>query len=184
MATATEIATRALKRITVVAAGETPSAAEMSDAKDALNAMIASWAAEGLTGDTLPLDSKFEQGIIALLAVRLAEDYGKSPGPVLVNDANKGWAQLQAEFIQTGEPQFDYALIRTPSRRFPYTVPIDGTIPWKANTWFGLGVLVTNAGNVYVCIQAGISDTAGPSRAGMNQIDGSCIWDYVEAIGV
>lgn len=95
MSTATEIATKALKRINVIGAGETPAAPDLADSIDALNAMIASWEADGLSGDTLPLDKRFEQGIIALLAVRLAEDFGKSPGPVLMRDAANGWAALQ-----------------------------------------------------------------------------------------
>lgn len=183
MATATEISTKALKRIRVIASGETPSAAETQDAIDALNAMIASWGAEGLSGDPLPLDAKYEAGIIAMLAVRLAPDYGKQPDAVLTRDANNGWRQLQAAFITPSEPVFDWALIRTPSRRFPYTYPLDGTIPWRAYTSFSLANYVTNAGNVYICIQAGISGSNGPTATVGTVADGTCVWEFVEPIG-
>lgn len=182
MATATEIVTKALKRINVISGSEVPDASDMSDGKDALNAMIASWDAEGLSGDTLPLDKRYEQGIIAMLAVRMAEDFGKQVGPVLARDAENGWRALQAAFITPATPTFDYALTRTPSRRYPYTVPIDGTTPWKANTTFTLGTLVANNGNIYGCIVAGTSGATGPTGTANNQTDGSCVWNYVEAI--
>lgn len=182
MATATEIAQRALKRLSIFQGGATASAVDVADAKEALSAMIASWSAEGLDGDTLPLDSMYEAGIIAMLAVRMAEDYNVTPGPVLLRDAQTGWQQLQSAFITPAEPTFDYALIRTPSRRYPITVPISGTTPWKSNTSFGLGVLVTNSGNVYACIMAGVSGATGPTGTSLGQPDGSCTWDYVEAI--
>lgn len=184
MATATEIATKALKRIRVTGAGETPSAADVADATDALDEMIAGWAAEGLTGDTLPLQDRHQEGVVALLAVRLAEDYGKQVGPILARAAEDGWTRLQAEFIQPGKVTFDWALIRTPSRFALPSVPFAGVRPWTPDTVFALGYQVANEGNIYVCIVAGTSGTgAGPSGTGMNQADGSCVWDYVQSIG-
>lgn len=182
MATATEISRKALRRLNVVAAGESPPADDVQAAIDALNAMVASWEASGVIV-TLPMDDRFEQATVAMLAVRLSEDYGATVGPVLVRDAENGWITIQAHYITPAEPTFDYALTRTPSRRFPYTTPIDGTRPWKANTSWGLASLVTNAGNVYVCIVAGVSGTTGPSGTDNNQTDGTCVWDYVQAIG-
>ena len=79
MATATEIATRALRRIRVLSPDETISDADLTACKDALNAMVASWEAGALSGDTLPLEARFEQGVVAMLAVRMAADYGKVP---------------------------------------------------------------------------------------------------------
>lgn len=102
MATTGEVATKALKRLAIISPGETPSAAELSDATDALNAMIASWTAKGLSNDTLPLSSAHEAGVIAMLAVRIAEDYGKTPGPVLARDAEAGWKALQGAFFMVG----------------------------------------------------------------------------------
>lgn len=183
MATATEIATYALKRLRVIGAGETPAAADVADATLALNQMIKSWDAEGLEGEVLPIDDRYEAGLVAMLAVRLAGDYGKTVDAVLARDADDGWKRLQAAYIQPVTPTFDWALIRTPSRRFPYTVPIDGTNPWKPNYSYTLGWLVTNNGNVYVCTVAGTSGSTGPTGTSLNETDGSVTWEYVEAIG-
>lgn len=183
MSTSTEIATSALKRLRVVGSGETPAAADVQDAVKALNLMISSWDAEGLSGESIPLDEKYEAGLIAMLAVRLAGDYGKQPDGILLKDADDGWRRLQAAFIQPETPTFDWALIRTPSRRFPYTVPIDGSVPWKPNYTYTLGWLVTNNGNVYICVGAGTSGSTGPTGTTATQTDGSVTWEYVEAIG-
>jgi hypothetical protein len=43
MATATEISTRALRRARVYDSNQSPSAIDIADATEALNAMIASW---------------------------------------------------------------------------------------------------------------------------------------------
>lgn len=183
MATATQIATGALKRLRVIGAGETPAAADVADATTALYQMINSWDAEGLEGDILPLDDRYEAGIIAMLAVRLAGDYGKQIDVVLAKDADDGWKRLQAAYIQPVTPTFDWALIRTPSRRFPYTVPIDGTTPWKPNTSYTLGISVTNNGNVYISTVAGLSGTTGPTGTSATQTDGTVTWEYVTSIG-
>lgn len=182
MATADQISLRALKRLSVVASGENPDAETMADAVAALSAMMSAWEADGVEV-TLPLDGRFEQAVVAMLAVRLSEDHGATAGPVLIRDATSGWQQIQAAYITPATPAFDAALTRTPSRRYSETMPISGTVPWKANTGFDLGILVSNSGNVYVCIVSGVSGPTGPSGTGNNQADGSCVWDFVEAIG-
>lgn len=184
MATAVEIATKALKRLSIVQAGAAASAVDVTDAIDALNAMVNAWEADSVSV-TLPIDDRFEQGVVAMLAVRLAEDYGRPVGDVLARDARAGWQNLQAHYIQAPAIVFDWALTRTPSRRNVEgaVTSIDGTRAWQASTSFELAELVTNAGNVYVCIVAGVSGTAGPTGTALNQTDGSCSWDYVQAIG-
>lgn len=180
--TNTQIVTQALKRLAIVQAGEAPSAVDVVDGAAALTQMVSSWSASGVDV-TLPVASKFEAAVVANLALRLAGDYNVNAGPKLVEDATTGWQQLQAAYIEPATPSFDWALIRTPSRRLPYTVPIDGNSPWKALTSYGLAEFVTNAGNVYVCIVAGTSSTTGPAGTSLNQTDGTCKWDYVQAIG-
>ena len=183
MASTEEIVTRALKRLSLVSAGESPSAVDLQDGLAALNEMISSWAADGLatadqaleasivsgtpelkeiesTADlavgmfitgtgipsgaaiksidsatqvtmtedatstgaytlnftALPFDASLEAGVIAMLAVRLAEDYGITPGPVLLRDADRGEARLAAAFLHVPKASFDAALTRTPSQ--------------------------------------------------------------------
>lgn len=183
MASAEQIVTRAFKRLSLIEANESVSAADLQHGLSALNEMISSWAADGLAtadqtetgrvtdGDTvireidvsklaigmfvsgdgipsgaviddigtpnslilsqaatasgaevsltftaLPFDASLEAGVVALLAVRLAEDYGKSPGPILMRDADRGEKQLQAAFLHVPKARFDIALTRTPSQ--------------------------------------------------------------------
>lgn len=61
---------------------------------------------------------QYEGGIVALLAVRMAEEFGRTPGPVLLMDASAAWAAIQAAFVRPPAAQFDTALVRTPGRRY------------------------------------------------------------------
>jgi hypothetical protein len=81
-------------------------------------AATASGAEVSLTFTALPFDASLERATVALLAVRLAEDYGKTPGPILLRDADRGEKQLQAAFLHVPRAQFDIALTRTPSQRY------------------------------------------------------------------
>lgn len=81
-------------------------------------AATASGAEVSLTFTALPFDASLERATVALLAVRVAEDYGKTPGPVLLADADRGEKQLQAAFLNVPRAQFDIALTRTPSQRY------------------------------------------------------------------
>lgn len=180
MATATEIATKALKRINVVASGETPSAADLSDSTDALNAMIAAWEAQGLSGDVLPLDKRFEQAIIALLAVRLSEDFGKTAGPVLLRDADTGWKALQGAFFAVPQSTFDRSLKWTGNYTdYGYFLgnEIDINSRWTGSTDYSLRQIISNEGNVYECSTAGTSaSSGGPTGTGDSITDGTCVW--------
>jgi hypothetical protein len=178
MATATEIATKALKRINVIASGETPAAADLIDATDALNAMIAAWEIDGLSGDVLPIDARFEQGVTALLAMRLAEDYGKTAGPILQRDAANGWAGLQAAFFAVPQSSFDRALKWTGNYTdygFFLGNEIETNSRWFTGTDYQLRDTVTNLGNIYECTTAGTSG-AGPTGTGDNITDGTVVW--------
>lgn len=68
-----------------------------------------------LTFTALPFDAKLEAGVVAMLAVRLSEDYGKPPGPVLLRDAERGESQLRAAFLHVPKAGFDLGLTRMPS---------------------------------------------------------------------
>lgn len=180
MATATEIVTKALKRLRVVGASESPSAAQMQSGTDALNAMIASWEGEGLSGDILPLPSRFEQGIIALLGVRLAGDYGKSPDAVLVRDADNGWTSLQAAYFAVPQSTFDRALKWTGNYTdYGYFLgnEIDANARWTGSTDYSLRQIISNEGNLYECTTAGTSAASGgPTGTGEDIADGTCVW--------
>jgi hypothetical protein len=180
MATATEIATRALKRIRKTDSHSTPDATDVADATEALNAMIASWEAEGLSGDVLPLDTRFEQAIVAMLAVRIAEDFGTTPGPVLMRDAADGWSALRAAYWAVPESQFENALRYTGiSANLGYITgsTVISYRPWEASTEYALRAFVTNNANRYELVTAGTSaSSGGPTGTDAEITDGTCVW--------
>lgn len=183
MATATEIATRALKRLKVVPAGGTPSAADLQDAIEALEAMIDSWEGEGLSGDVLPLDGRFEQGVIAMLAVRLAEDYGQSPGPVLMRDAEDGKASIRAAFIPAPEAVFDSGLVGV-SRYYRLHGAQEVLAKWEPATQYTLRQYVSNGANLYECITSGTSAASGGPTGTESEItDGTAVWCWRRVLG-
>lgn len=180
MATATEISTRALKRIRKHDSHSTPDATDVADATEALTAMIASWEAEGLSGDVLPLDSRFEQAVVAMLAVRIAEDFGATPGPVLLRDADNGWTSIQAAYFAVPESRFETALTHTGHcSGFGY---LAGNEPitydnWQGSTTYVLRSFVINGANRYELVTAGTSAASGgPTGTDASITDGTCIW--------
>lgn len=60
----------------------------------------------------------FEGHIVAILGVRLCEDYGMQPGSVLARDADMGMSAILNHFIIPGMAQFDYGISRMPSQRY------------------------------------------------------------------
>lgn len=179
MATAIEIAQRALKRLRVVGAGETPSADQINDATAALSALIAAWDIDGLSGDTLPIDARFEQGVTAMLSVRLAGDYGKTPDAILMRDAKEGERAL-GSFIAVPQSSFDRALKWSgPSANVGIILGCTTDIMsfWQANTDYRLRDVVSNGANIYECTSAGTSaSSGGPTGTGTDITDGTCVW--------
>jgi hypothetical protein len=117
MSTVAQIVTKALRRLGVYGTGEDPSAEDIADATDALDVMLSSWAAYGVNVDAnIPLPIKHEPAIIAMLAVRLSDDYGVTAGPVVQRDAADGWQMLQAEYITAPAATFDNGLVYTLGR--------------------------------------------------------------------
>lgn len=187
MATTTEISTRALRRLGVVDPGESPSAADVASATEALTAMINAWEADGLTGDVLPLDARFEQGVVAMLAVRMAEEFGKTPGAVLVRDAERGWEQLQAAFFAVPKSRFDSAIAYTGQGSLEGIIlgqPTENYSDWSASTAYALRDFVTNNKLIYECITAGTSaSSGGPTGTEAVITDGTVEWCFRRVAG-
>lgn len=180
MATSQQIATRALRRLRVIAADETPAASDIDAAGEALNAMIASWEANGLSGDVLPLDARFEQAIVAMLAVRLAEEYGKEPSAVLMRDAVEGEAALVGAFFAVPSATFDAGLVATGHAADGYwqASPTPSS-PWVEATEYSVRTFVTNGGSIYECVTGGTSGTSGGPTGTLSVIvDGSVTWCF------
>lgn len=116
-----DIVEGALKRLRVINPRKAVEGVAASEGLDALNEMMHSWKGVGcdvdhetadLTDD-FGLDDEHVQGVKALLAVRLASDYGMEISPGIVRDADMGWVALQAEFIDAApDPEFDAGLTR------------------------------------------------------------------------
>jgi hypothetical protein len=175
MATATEIATRALKRIRRTDSHATPDATDLADAIDALTAMIAGWEGQGLSGDVLPLDARFEQAVVAMLAVRISEDFGVTAGPILLRDAAEGQRMLDASFIATPEATYDGGLL-VGTYRYQPTFEA-GETDWQASTEYALRTFVINGANRYELVTAGTSAASGGPTGTSNEItDGTCVW--------
>lgn len=186
MATSVQICTRALRRLSVIAADETPASADIDAAKEALTAMINSWETEGLTADAVPLDARFEQAVVAMLAVRIAEEYGKSPSDVLVRDANDGWNAIKAAFFAVPASRFDKALKFTGHYSMNSYIIGDSDenyTTWKTNTEYKLREYATLNGMLYECITAGTSGETGPSGTAAEITDGTCVWCFRRVVG-
>ncbi|MBX9587907.1 MAG: hypothetical protein K2X43_01290 [Hyphomonadaceae bacterium] len=72
----------------------------------------ASGSAVSLAVTPIPFEAKFEQGVIALLAMRLAMSAEDIP-PWVAQDARDGWNALQANFMPVPKATFDPALVYT-----------------------------------------------------------------------
>lgn len=153
-----------------------PSASHVAAATDALGAMVAGWEADGWSGDVLPLDSRFEEGLVAMLAVRLAEEYGKAPGPILMRDATIGEQRLQAHFFVVPASTFETSLGVTTAGlpiRFLRRPPIRA---WEASTEYLPRQKRIKDQNIYEVVTGGTSGTTGPSGSGSTITDGTVVW--------
>ena len=108
MTTNIEIIGDALREINVVAETETPSAEQGQHALRVMNRMINSWRESDVsfsyfdqtsTSDTFPGPSWAEQGVVAVLAIRLAPTYGASISPELGDKADDGYTMILRKSI-------------------------------------------------------------------------------------
>ena len=60
----------------------------------------------------------FIQGLVAMLAVRLADDFGREVKPAVARDAENGWGHLLAQFMIPDQPTYDRGLSMMPSQRY------------------------------------------------------------------
>lgn len=127
MTTMNDIVTGALRRLRVVNPRKNVDGVTASEAMTALNDMLHSYKSVGVDldyesltlTDEFPLDEQFVQGVKALLAVRLASDYGLDINPGITRDAAQGWTALQAEFADSpAKPDFFSDGLRSTLRRW------------------------------------------------------------------
>lgn len=117
-ATARQIITRALRRIRVIAAGETPEADMATDALEVMNDMMAGWNADAILyahaelglDDTVNVPDEQLAFVRDLLCEQLAEEYGQTLGPLMLRSIQNARGTMQAAYF------------------IPRTTPVDAAI--------------------------------------------------------
>ena len=108
MTTVRDIVERAYRKIGVVAHDEPLTADQAANGRDAFNMMVAGWALHGIdteTGpvdlpDAFPLQAKFEDATVYLLAEKLAPDF-----VVAAPFADDAFRAIQAAYMQIEEAE-------------------------------------------------------------------------------
>lgn len=118
MATALDIIQDSLRRLGVLAQGETATAQDAADALTRLNDMLAAFETEAIDylhvpftalTNTVPMPESEHGHIKALLAVALAPDYDRVPHPLLMQQAQAAERALIARYAKPLEAEFDPA---------------------------------------------------------------------------
>jgi len=121
MATARDVISGALKRLQVLAAGETAASEDASDALWVFNRMLSGLKHEGVDlnitadlalNDTVPVNLEDLEAVEAILTAKLADSYEKSLSPVQALLADDGVKVLQAAYGSLPVLSVDPALIR------------------------------------------------------------------------
>jgi hypothetical protein len=130
VATALDVATASLRKIGVLAAEETPTAAAASDAITALRRMLGQWEAEGIrtgaavvgvafaTTTTLAVPETHLDAVEWNLALRLAPEYGRPLDPAAAALAAEGKRALLAAYRRVPAMRLESAY-EAGSRRGP-----------------------------------------------------------------
>lgn len=120
MATAYDIVLRAYRKLGIVAEDEPMTADQAANGIDALNMMMHGWELHGVNvlhadlalTDTFPLQAKFQETTVYLLASKLAPD-NSLPAP----DTDRFMRALQSAYLIIDEARLPNALVFNPSRR-------------------------------------------------------------------
>jgi len=156
MATAEHIVSRALTRLSILRMGKSPSAEQLAAGLDSLNEMIAGWSADGVYLDPLiPIPDKYTTGIIAMMAMRLASDYGAAAvvPAGLAQEAQDGWRGLLAGYVFAPDATVDKTILNMPSQRL---------IGWRGNAFTTES---TNSVSGFCTLTAGVTTTTVQTTA-------------------
>jgi hypothetical protein len=127
-----EIVSAAMRRLGLTQAGEAPTGDEYGIGIEALNDLVSGWRIRGLEmsytsvessagGDVSPFEDEDLDAVKALLAMRLAEEYGKMPSPMLAAAASTYWNALFGKYVTGPDMVTDSALLprNTPGSSWP-----------------------------------------------------------------
>lgn len=122
MATVLQHLTAAYRKIGVVQEGEQPNAEQTADGIATLSSMLAGWEGRGVptglstvtlaAGDTLPLPATHDEAVQTNLAMRLAPEYGAAVHPLLVEQADQSFRDLQAQYADMIPMSVEPAMLR------------------------------------------------------------------------
>lgn len=115
----------ALRSLQVIESGEEPSNSEVEDAVMNLNLMMHGWRNRGVnvdhvdlsSTDELKLDPRHHEGVMYLLAIRLAPEYEKAVSAEVAVLAEAGWRGIQSHFTVPNDLKVE-GLEHMPSRRW------------------------------------------------------------------
>lgn len=139
--TIADLVTRVLQRLYVKVGGETASAEDSALVVDAFNGMVAGWFGDGLvpvadetvadllkvplvetviytSGDAFPILDRHFEGVAAMLAVHLADDFAAELRPSVVMDATNGRQRIDAAYMPSMVASLDRAVKRFPSSQY------------------------------------------------------------------
>jgi len=125
MTTVLTIVTRAMRELNLVGADETPDAGEAAKWLTTLNAMALGWSADNIhTGwatvtlsDDFPLEAKHEEGVVFMLAKRIAGSRSQALTLEQRDAAEQGRSRLSADFKAIEGLRVDDGLQWMPSQR-------------------------------------------------------------------
>lgn len=104
---------------TGIASGTTVFSVDNKDEITLDTAATASGSGVSLSFTPIPFDDSLTEALVSVLAVRLAEDFGQTVGPILARDARRGQAEIDGAFLYIPTTdQVDRALVEVPSSRF------------------------------------------------------------------
>lgn len=126
--TVSDCCTRALQRLSILVGGESAETADAEIARAAFEGLVNGWLADGLSvtdsagtalavadyalADAFPIAEQHFEGVAAMLAVSIADDFEAQIKPATARDATKGEQRIYADFMPSMVTKIDRALNR------------------------------------------------------------------------
>lgn len=109
-----QIIARALRKINLNPEGVTPSAEQTADTLAELNTMLVTWEEDDVflqyyvqtsASDNFPCQEYTHQGVIGMLAIRMASNYGIQVSQELLDYARDGWETIVRKAMNKALPR-------------------------------------------------------------------------------
>jgi len=126
--TVSDCCTRALQRLSLLVGGESADTGDAEIARSAFEGLVNGWLADGLSvtnsagtavvladyalADAFPISEVHFEGVAAMLAVTISDDFEVQPKPLVMKDARRGEQRIYAAFMPSMVTKVDRALNR------------------------------------------------------------------------